>query len=551
MLVANQPVTSPACSVFRVQACSATSSGSAIRQRGLQISRSAAGVAAFGALQVVSFRRRQASVVQRPAQEGKRSQSSSATCATACVVVCGIPGSGKSTLCRLLCAAFENSMWLNQDHFPSGPRAKVQFLRGVRNSLDAAMRSRRSALVCVDKVNVQKAQSKPWRAMQERGGITIFCELCELSSPGNLLRRNLASASAAMPTTHSRRSSKRDETRRSVWPASFETRLRAGIESVCLNGVRPPTYFRLINVEERSTFWGQPGPFRLSSVTISSVGVMFTGLNIGSRCVTAELGSKRQSAGLRIGDNSAAVSVGRPGQVAQPASPASPASHLLTYAKETPPETAASETWLGRRFQLLDVLIRGAKLLCARQQSDPEAIIRDSWAEKVLQQLSKEAGFTKTLPHRDGVDISPSEIAALFGFDLLHGSEAQPLVKQQMRKGMPSIPKLDLTRVTRDEDEDDEDFENKAATLPPSNGASGSEIAWEQEQHSAHKMRQASSNQHGKSGNITTKSSMSGIKVSTNMQDTDKPKPYERLQTWSTHPAEEVCGAGHSGVARF
>ena len=111
--------------------------------------------------------------------------------------------------------------------------------------------------------------------------------------------------------------------------------------------------------------------------------------------------------------------------------------------------------------------------------------------------------------------------------------------------------RLDLTRLTRDEDEDDEDFENKAATLPPSNVASGSEIAWEQEQHSAHNMRQASSNQHGKSGNSTTKNSMSGIKVSRNVQDMDKPKPDDKQQNWSTHQAEEVCGEGHSGVVRF
>jgi len=109
-------------------------------------------------------------------------------------VVCGIPGSGKSTLCRLLCAAFESSTWLNQDHFPSGPRARLQFLRGVQNSLDAAMHSRRSALVCVDKVNVQKVHREGfWQQAEEvgwkeGGGITIFCELCELSSPGNLLR---------------------------------------------------------------------------------------------------------------------------------------------------------------------------------------------------------------------------------------------------------------------------------------------------------------------------------------------------------------------------
>ena len=73
-------------------------------------------------------------------------------------------------------------------------------------------------------------------------------------------------------------------------------------------------------------------------------------------------------------------SVGQVTEVAPTTQPASPASDLLTNAKETPPETAASETWLGRRFQLLEVLIRDATQLRARQQSDPE--VQRSAAER-------------------------------------------------------------------------------------------------------------------------------------------------------------------------
>eukprot|EP00439_Symbiodinium_sp_Y106_P038470 s1032_g4.t1 len=546
MLVANQPVTSPVCSVFRVQACSATSSGSAIRQRGLQISRNAAGVAAF-ALQVVSFRRRQASAVQRPAQGGNRSQSSSATCVAACVVVCGIPGSGKSTLCRLLCAAFESSTWLNQDHFPSGPRARLQFLRGVQNSLDAAMHSRRSALVCVDKVNVQKVHREGfWQQAEEVGWKDFLkCDRTESRETGPAW---VNGKSMTMSMDEKDGGSWAEAARARSAPTQQAVTLHEhlqqcpprtvagaarGMKHGGLSGLLPSRHGSEPALRERSTFWGQPGS---RCVTAESMTSFYVANRLARSIIESGLTeAKRQSDATSAlsedppttGTWTSEVMRVLPGS--QLASPETTPLPSPSVGQETPPETAASDT----------------------QQSDPEAIIHDSWAEKVLQQLSKEASFTKTLPHRDGVDISPSEIAALFGFDLLHGSEAQPLGKQQMRKGMPSIPKLDLTRLTRDEDEDDEDFENKAATLPPSNVASGSEIAWEQEQHSAHNMRQASSNQHGKSGNSTTKNSMSGIKVSRNVQDMDKPKPDEKQQNWSTHQAEEVCGEGHSGVVRF
>lgn len=75
--------------------------------------------------------------------------------AAACVAVSGLPGSGKSSLCRLLCGAFEESAWVNQDNFAATGRPRTAFLRALRASLQRALQKGGGRRGGAEKVNME------------------------------------------------------------------------------------------------------------------------------------------------------------------------------------------------------------------------------------------------------------------------------------------------------------------------------------------------------------------------------------------------------------